>query len=228
MPRRLRNAEGGLVYHVLNRAVAHLPLFQTEFDYTAFETVLQRALERQPLRLLSYCVMPNHWHLVVWPETDGALSQFVGWLSKTHVQRWHTAHGTIGQGPLYQSRFKSFPVQDDEYLLTVCRYVERNPLRAGLVPQAQDWQWSSLWRRLSDHDADRAWLTSWPVSPPTDSPDWINEPLSDRELDALRRCAQRGGPFGDPTWVASTAQRLGLTSALRDRGRPRRTAEKGS
>src|SRR5262249_19586816 len=122
-------------------------LFRKEDDYAAFERVLQDAQDRVPIRLLSFCVMPSHWHLVLWPEHDGDLSEYLRWLTVTHTQRWHAAHRTSGTGPLYQGRFKSFPVQDDEHLLTVCRYVERNALRAKLCSRAQDWRWGSLWQR---------------------------------------------------------------------------------
>lgn len=130
-------APGGLVYHVLNRANGRLPIFEKNEDYEAFERVLAQAVQRVDIRLLAYCVMPNHWHLVLWPRVDGDLSRFVGWLTLTHTQRWHAHRHTTGSGHLYQGRFKSFPVQTDEHFLAVCRYVERNPLRAGLVSRAE-------------------------------------------------------------------------------------------
>ena len=110
-----------------------MTIFEKPEDYDAFERVLEEAVERTEMRLLAYCVMPNHWHLVVWPREDGELSRFTGWLTLTHTQRWHAHRHTTGSGHLYQGRFKSFPVQDDEHFLTVCRYVERNALRANLV-----------------------------------------------------------------------------------------------
>src|SRR5262249_40711469 len=117
MPRRLRFATAGFVYHVLNRAVARAALFETPRDYEAFETVLLEAKEWRPVRLLGWCVMPNHWHLLLWPQRDGDLSEFLRWLSVTHSRRWHCRHGTVGTGSLYQGRFKSFPAQEDEHLL---------------------------------------------------------------------------------------------------------------
>ncbi len=133
MGRALRAAAGGLVYHVLNRANARLPLFEKDGDYKAFERVLDEARNYCDVPLLTYCVMPNHWHLVVQPRADGDLSRFVGWLTLTHTQRWHAHYHAVGLGHLYQGRFKSFPIQEDDHLVTVCRYVERNPLRAGLL-----------------------------------------------------------------------------------------------
>ncbi len=133
MPRIARNAPGGLVYHVLNRANGRLRLFKKDGDYLAFEQVLLLAHRRAPIRILDYCLMPNHWHLVLWPRRDGELTLFMRWLTLTHAQRWKHAHNAVGHGHLYQGRFKSFPIQQDEHLLTVLRYVERNPLRAKLA-----------------------------------------------------------------------------------------------
>ena len=151
MGRPLRAASGNDVYHVLNRANARRTLFEDDGDYAAFERVLVQACERLSMRLLAYCVMPNHWHLVAWPRQDGDLSRFMNWLTLTHTQRWHQHRHTVGEGHVYQGRFKSCPVETNEYLLSVCRYVERNPVRAGLVERALDWRWSSArwyeWKR---------------------------------------------------------------------------------
>jgi putative transposase len=119
--------------------VARLPLFQKDGDYEAFERVLTLALKKYPIRLLAYCVMPNHWHMVLWPREDGELSAFLRWLTLTHSMRWHTHYHTTGTGHLYQNRFKSFPIEADDHLYTVLRYVERNALRANLVKRAEDW-----------------------------------------------------------------------------------------
>ena len=121
MPRRLRCNTGGYVYHVLNRAVGRGTIFQKEDDFAAFEQILHQAKEWQPIRLLAYCLMPNHWHLVLWPVHDGDLSEFLRWLTVTHTQRYHAHYHTAGTGPVYQGRFKSFPIQEDEHLLTVMR-----------------------------------------------------------------------------------------------------------
>jgi putative transposase len=115
MPRQARLAPGGFVYHALNRAGARLPLFQKDGDYEAFERVLAEALREHPTRLLAYCLMPNHWHVVLWPHQDGELTAFLRWLTHTHTMRWHAHYHTAGTGHLYQGRFKSFPVAADEH-----------------------------------------------------------------------------------------------------------------
>jgi putative transposase len=218
---------GGLVYHVLNRANARQTIFDAEADYQAWERVLEEAVERTRMRLLAYVAMPNHWHLVAWPRDDGDLSRFVGWLTLTHTQRWHAHRHSVGQGHLYQGRFKSFVTQSDEHLLTVCRYVERNPLRAKLVDQAEAWRWSSLWRWLRGDQQQRSLLAAWPMARPGQWLRWVNRVESKGDLAAVRHATQRGNPFGEPSWMARTVRKLGLETTLRPRGRPR-AAEKGS
>lgn len=225
MPRRPRVAPGGLVYHVLNRAVARLALFEKDGDYEAFERILEEGLEKHPTRLLGYLVMPNHWHLVIWPRQDGELTDFVRWVTHTHVMRWHAHFGTSGSGHLYQGRFKSFPIQTDEHFYSVLRYVERNALRAGLVDRAEDWCWSSLWRRVSGGPEARSLLHTWPLRRPRDWTRQVNRPQAESELQAIRRSVQRGTPFGSAQWQVRTAKKLDLEWTLRPRGRPRKRQE---
>jgi putative transposase len=232
MGRSWRASEGGYVYHVLNRANGRLPLFQKEGDYAAFERVLGEARQLYDVPILAYCILPNHWHLVLWPRADGDLSRLVGWLTLTHTQRWHAHYHTAGAGHAYQGRFKSFPVQQDEHFLTVCRYVERNALRAGLVQRAQDWRWGSLWRRQHGSAEERALLGDWPLPRPPSWTAWVNQPQKEAELAALRQCVARGRPFGSEAWVTQAVASLGLEISLRPRGRPRKRpsvpSQKGS
>lgn len=218
MPRRPRFCTGGYVFHVLNRAVGRQRIFHTEDDFAAFQRVLEEAQRRVPVRLLSFCLMPNHWHLVLWPVGDDDLSDFMHWLTVTHTQRWHAHHETSGTGPLYQGRFKSFPVEEDEHLLSVCRYVERNALRANLVQCAQRWRWSSLWQVTSGR-VDVS-LAPWPIPRPKEWLDYVNRPETAAELAALQASVNHSRPFGHVEWQVETARRLGLESTLRTRGRP--------
>jgi putative transposase len=133
MPRRGRSAPGGRAYHVLNRGNGRQILFRKDADYAAFEKILEQAVELMPMRVLGWCLMPNHWHLVLWPEADGQLSEFMRWLTVTHAQRLHAHRRDGAGGHVYQGRFKSFPVQEDHHFLVLMRYVERNALRAGRV-----------------------------------------------------------------------------------------------
>ncbi len=221
MPRRPRLAAGDLAYHVLNRRVGRLSLFDTSADYAAFEKILAEAQAQMGIRITAYCLMPNHWHLLMWPRQDGELSEALRWITVTHTQRWHAHHHTAGTGPVYQGRFKSFPVQTDAHFLTVARYVERNALRAKLVGQAEDWQWSSGWRYAQGDAKQTAWLSAWPVERPRDWVARVNRPETVLELEALRLSVQRGRPFGNEGWVRRMAKRFGLESTMRSRGRPR-------
>jgi len=209
---------------VLNRANGGKVLFAGDGDYSAFEEVLEQAHARYSVRLLSYCLMPNHWHLVVWPEDgdDEEVSHFMRWLTVTHTQRWHAYHGTTGTGHLYQGRFKSFLVQSDEHLLMLCRYVERNALRARLVARAEEWRWSSLWWRTCGHRQKSMILSDWPVERPRDWVRRVNQPETQTELDALRCCVRRSQPFGSKPWVDQMVGKLGLEWTVRPRGRPRK------
>jgi putative transposase len=229
MGRPLRFDQGGYVYHVLNRANADLVVFRKDEDYEAFLRVLQLALEHVPgMRLLAYCLMPNHWHMVLWPQLDGELSDFCHWLTLTHTQRWHAHYRNVGRGHLYQGRYKSFPIAEDEHYLSVCRYVERNALRAGLTTKAELWPYGSLSLRAGIRKMGPT-LADGPVTLPRTWVSQVNRPQTEAELEALRRCVQRGQPYGAAAWVERTAKELGLQSTLVARGRPRKEAtEKGS
>ena len=221
MPRRARISTGGLAYHILNRRVGRLALFDKPADYMAFEKILNEAHERTGIRIAAYCLMPNHWHLLLWPRDDGELSEVMRWITVTHTQRWHAHRQSFGSGPVYQGRFRSFPVQTDEHFLTVARYVERNAVRAKLVKRAEQWQWSSLWRWAQGDPKLLAFLSDWPVKRPRQWVGWVNRPETASELEDLRCSAQRGRPFGSRGWVVRIAKRLSLESTLRPRGRPK-------
>jgi len=222
MARVARQAPGGLVYHVLNRAVARSALFQKDSDYAAFLRIMGEALQEHPTRLLAYCLMPNHWHLVVWPSADDELTAFVRWLTHTHAMRWHAHYQTTGTGHLYQGRFKAFPIQSDEHLYTVLRYVERNPLRASLVARAEDWPWSSLSRRQARGGSPDSLLATWPAPAPVNWVEWVNIPQTETEVEAVRCCVARCRPYGESAWQEQTARALGIEASLRPRGRPRK------
>ncbi len=222
MPRRHRIGTPGFVYHVMNRANRRDTLFFSNDDFLAFENVLLEAKWRCHVTLLDYVIMRNHFHLVVQPSIEGQLSRFMHWLTMTHTQRWHVQHGTTGTGALYQGRFKAVPVQNDSHFLTVARYVQRNPVRAGLVTLVQDWRWSSAWRRARDGGA--GVLDEWPVPQPANWLDFVNEPEQRVELDKLREAITRSAPIGDPQWTIDTAKALGIPHTLRRGGRPRLSA----
>ena len=211
MPYRKRVGSGGVIFHVLNRGVRKLRLFDRPEDYRAFLKVFGEAQKRIPLRCLAYCLMPNHFHLVVWPTTDAELSRFMAWVTATHSIRWHLHRGTNGTGHVYQGRYKAFPVSTDIHFLQVCRYVERNALRAGLASRAEDWPWSSLAQRGGRRS--QISLTPWPVSRPADWIDLVQLDLA-QETNQLRHSVIRNRPYGPEEWQTFIAGQLELSSSL--------------
>ena len=222
MPRPKRTDEAGGIYHALNRGNSRNDIFRKMADFVAFEGILAEGLSRYPCRILSYQLMPNHWHFVLQPSEDGGMSAFLRWVSLTHSMRHHAHYQTAGEGHFYQGRFKSFAVQDDEHFLVVCRYVERNALSAGLVARAEAWRWGSLWRWLQKPEPEPNLLSPWPLPRSANWVERVNEPMTAQELDALRTSVRRGTPLGTPSWVEFVANRFHLESTLRPRGRPRK------
>ena len=220
MPRTARASVGGLIYHALNRGNRREAVFHELADYYAFVAAIAEASRRLPVDLFGYCLMPNHFHLVLRPHADGDLGRWMRWLLTAHAQRYHRHYKTTGH--VWQGRHKAFPIQDDDHLATVLRYVERNPLRAGLVARAEHWKWSSLPGRLADDPS------LWRGAPSSRGPEWVervNEPLSAGDLRRLRASVDRERPFGSDDWTDRTAAALGLESTLRGRGRPKKAEE---
>ncbi len=187
-----------------------MTIFHCDEDYWAFENILSEGLERYKVEIFSYELMPNHFHLIIRPSIDGEMGRFMKWVGGTHTMRYNFHYDAVGEGHVYQQRFKSFPIEDDSHFYTACRYVERNALRAGLVEQAEDWRWGSLNRWLNQPERSPQLLAPWPIVRPADWLQRVNTPLSESELEALRKCAQSGKPYGSPQWMKDLAQRLRL------------------
>jgi putative transposase len=223
MPRQPRDDRAGQIYHALNRGNLRQRIFHKPVDYDAFVRVLADGLQKYPVELFAFTLMPNHWHLVLRPRQNGQIGRFLRWVTATHTLRYHAHYDLRGGGHLYQARFKSFPVQDDEHFYVLCRYVERNPLRASLVRSAKDWPYGSLFRWNQGTEPEPQILSPWPIRR---LPHWnerVDAALSDAELKALRTCVDRGRPFGSEEWTAEVAERFGLWHTLRPPGRPRRS-----
>lgn len=218
MPRFSRPIPGGLCVHVVTRGNARATVFHSDADYAIFSQLMTHAQERVAVELFAWCLMPNHVHFVMRPTADGDLARWMHWVLTTYVQRHRVRHETTGR--IWQGRYKAFPIQADDHLLTVLRYVERNPVRAGLVPHAADWRWSSARERDPSRGRD-ARLASSPVPLPSPWPDWVDMPLTSAELTDIRRCTKRDRPLGDAAWTREVAGRLDLLGTLRPRGRPR-------
>jgi putative transposase len=219
MPRPLRITHPNVVYHVLNRANERARIFHSHAEYRLFRMLLREASRRFPVRVLAYCIMPNHWHLVLWPLAPDSVSAFMHWLTTTHVAIYRRHHGSVGDGHVYQGRFKCFAVQSSADYLKVMHYVEQNALRGRLAPRAELWRWSSVNERCR---ITRGILAAGPVPLPANWIDLLNQPMSREDLAKLRESAERGTPFGSDEWKRAAAVVHGVEQKLRGRGRPKR------
>jgi putative transposase len=248
MPRYARKVVDEGIYHVLNRGNGRMRIFHKAGDFGAFIKLLEEGRRRVGVRIFGYCLMDNHWHLVVWVRRGQDLSRFVGWVCSTHVRRWREHRGSGGEGHLYQGRYKSFLVQRDAHFLTLMRYVESNPLRARMVKRAEDWRWSSIGadgggdrggsggeksRNVPLNSAEasaeggvRLELAEWPVERPRNWLEILNEPMREEEVERVRVSLKRGRPFGGEKWVKRVVGRLGLEWTVRDPWRPKGSRKK--
>lgn len=219
MPRTRRVSPDGAIHHVLNRGNRRGTVFHKAQDYRVFFNLLSEAQSHVPMRILAVCLMPNHFHLVLWPVLGVDLSAYMQWLMNAHIRRYHKHYQTNGQGHIWQGRYKNFLIQSDTHLYNVLKYVEGNALRANLVTAAEHWGWSSAHRRYTPNGS--RYLSEWPVPRP---PDWmalVNLGHSSEELQKLRNSLKRGAPYGNDEWVIETAKEYGLESTVRIPGRPR-------
>lgn len=219
MPRLPRAFVGGTCYHILNRGNGKGQVFHKDDDYQAFLKAIGHACIEIPMPIFGYCLMPNHFHLVVCPKEGGDLSRWMHWLQNTHVRRYHKHYESSGH--IWQGRFKAFPIETDGHLLTVLRYVERNPVRAKLVKRAEKWFWSSA-RFWKETEGRPSYLKVGPVDRSENWLAWVNRALVASELETVRQSVNRGRPFGKDEWVKKVAEEMGLEATLRSRGRPKK------
>lgn len=222
MPRLARVDIGGEIYHVINRANGRLQIFNSAEEYRLFERLMLEAKELIDMRILAYVIMPNHWHLVLYPRNGKDMSVFMHHLTNTHTRNVHTRTNTVGSGYLYQGRYKSFLVDTDNYFLNLVKYVERNPIRAQLVVRCEHWQWGSAWRRIHRKEKCEKLLDPSPVLLPQNYREWINEPEQEDTLKCIRRSVNKGVPYGRDRWVDTMVATHHLGSTVRSVGRPRK------
>ncbi len=224
MPRAQRVDIADYNYHVINRASARLTLFESKEDYGIFEAVLVEALEKYDMGLIAYCCMPNHFHLILKPKNNGDLSKFMYWFSMTLTLRWHAIKKTIGSGHIFQGRYKSFLIQDDAHLLTVMRYVERNPLRAKLVSDINKWKYSSFYRRLHGSVKQKKLLSKPDTTLPKNYVSFVQTPLTPADLKSVRLSVNKSVPYGKEVWRDAMVDRFKLQATMREKGRPKKSS----
>jgi putative transposase len=193
MPRIARRVTDGGTYHILNRGNGRQRVFHKDADYFAFLALFEQMRDRFAVDLFAYCLMPNHFHLLVKVAQGENLSRGMQWFTTTHVRRYHRHYQSSGH--LWQGRYKSFPVLDDDQFLTVARYVEGNPVRAGLVDTATDWVWSSHRERCGLEG--NGSLVPMPGALPADWTTFVDTPLTGLELAKVKRNMERQTRQGD-------------------------------
>ena len=203
MGRPLRPLDDGLLYHAINRGNDRQVVFADEPDHRAFLHSLAQTQLRYPFRLYGYCLMSNHFHLLVRPEPGITISRILQSLTVAHTWRFHRRHRSVGH--VWQGRFKSPVVQDDSHLWTVLRDIEANPLRARIVSDPSDYPWSSY--PAHGESAADPLLTPLPewseLGPdePTRRAAWRRKVTAEQpesEVQAIRQSLRGGQPFGDP------------------------------
>lgn len=225
MPRRNRLDKAGLTYHVLNRGFEGKKIFRKAKDYEVFIERIGEGLERYPVEMYAYCLMPTHWHFVLRPKKDRQMGEFMRFVTATHAQRYQVNYQTEDEGQLYQSRFKSFIIQDDDHFLDVCRFVESNGVRGKKAKKAEEYKYGSLFRSVQKPKLEPQFLSTWPVKKP---PRWtakVNAKFDPDQLAALQECVKRDRPYGDPKWVKRMANKFDLWSTIRPMGRPPKNAK---
>ncbi len=219
MPRIARGLGDGIIYHILNRGNGKQTIFHNDNDYRVFIKIMKEAKKKYPIKIFSYCLMPNHFHFVLMPIQAEALSKFMQWLMTSYVRRYHSFYQTSGH--IWQGRFKSFSIQEDVYLFNVLRYIESNPVRVGLVKSAREWPWSSHLELINKKNF--FLIDDLPLKLPCDWAQFVDNPIVEKETTELLGCIKRCSPYGAPEWKSKISKELGLESTLRPIGRPRKS-----
>lgn len=222
MGRTARVAVANEVYHVINRAVGRLQIFDDDKDYELFISLLEEARFITQMRILAFTIMPNHWHLELYPREDRDLCAFMHFLTNGHTRKVHALTKTTGTGPLYQGRYKSFLIESDAHYLTVLKYIERNPVRAKLCSRVEEWRWGSAWLRLHGSGKQQELLDDGPVPLLPDYHQWINEEDRPEDIEDIRQSARKGSPFGNELWVSQMVESYQLEMTRRPPGRPKK------
>ena len=223
MPRIPRGDLSGEVLHIINRGNARMAVFHDQEDYFKFLALLKEAKRRADVEVFAYCLMPNHFHLALRAKAGGSTSTMMQWLMTSYVRYHH--HKYQSSGHLWQGRYKNFMVQQEGYLHMLLRYIEANPVRAGLAGRADAWQFGSAHERVQ---ADRNILDAPPIALPADWIEAVNHRFDQSMIDQIRTSVNRQSPLGEVSWCRQIAVRFGLESKINPVGRPKNKAKSPS
>ncbi|XZE43306.1 transposase [Pirellulaceae bacterium SH467] len=224
MGRAPRASEGGFPYLTVCRGLDGLTIFPDDQALVGFTGILQESLERWEPRLLAYALLPDQWLALVVPRKDGDLSKWIGWVTSVHAMRnRHLASETQQRG-IYERRYRSFPVQDNERILDAMLYIESLPVQLGITSDSKAYAYTSLHQRATTVSRLSNWISPPPVPLPSAWESHLQEGLAQEKLELIQRSIERGSPYGDPGWVERIVKRFRLESTLRPRGRPRKAS----
>jgi putative transposase len=202
MARIARVVLPGIPHHVTQRGVRSLPVFFSDRDRKDYLSSLAKEAKRHGLRFWAWCLMTNHVHLIVVPQGMDSLARGIGEAHKRYTRMINLRQGT--RGFLFQGRFFSCPL-DERHLYAAVRYVLRNPVRAGIVDQPEDYRWSSARRLLGLIDQDPLVRDLGPLH---NMGDWKESLGSDpTDINSLRKYTRTGRPYGDNAFI-TTAEKM--------------------
>jgi putative transposase len=187
MPRTARKLVDRAYYHIINRGNNKQTIFRTRLDYLVFIGLLKEAKIRYPLTVFGYCLMPNHFHLIIYARDAGHVRAFIHWILTCFAHYYHAKYNTSGH--LWQGRFKNLLIEREEYLIIALRYIENNPVRAGMVRSSRDWEWSSI-QQHSQRSYD-ALVDPPPFTVPGDWLNLVNMPLTPKEFETIKKRNKR-------------------------------------
>lgn len=217
MPRIPRGDAAEGIYHIINRGNMRMQIFDDLDDYEYFLELLYKGAKKEKVAIHAYCLMPNHFHLLLSPEHEGSLSRMMQWVMTSHVRYYHRKNKTSGH--VWQGRYKSFIIEKESYYISVMRYIEANALRAGLVTKGEEWIYGSLHERVL---TERILLSEPLIEIGDDWVNYVNEPMKMYEIEKIRNSVNRQAPLGEDGWQLEVAAQYGLLSTLGNRGRPRK------
>jgi putative transposase len=217
MPRIARALADNQIYHIINRGNRREAVFHDNYDYEKFLKLLLESKEKYSIKVYAYCLMPNHFHIVIYTKYAQSLSQAMHWISSSYVRYYNKRYNISGY--LWQGRYKSFIVQEDTYLLVLLKYVEANPKRAKIVNDCIDFKYSSAKQRV---DNNAYIIDDVPIIFPLNWLEFINSDENKVDLDSIRNSIDRQSPLGDESWKYEVSKEYGLESTLNSKGRPKK------
>jgi len=222
MPRLPRTVFANVPHHITQRGNRREEIFFTDADRETYLSWLKDYSDKYHVELLAYCIMTNHVHLIAVPASDDGLQRMLKPLHMRYAQRINRTRDW--KGHLWQGRFFSSPL-DDAYLWAAVRYVERNPVRAGMARRAEDYRWSSAAAHCGNRTDDLLNLESgWgkQFSTIVDWSAWLAEGDGKEEIQRLRQNVEKGLPCGNEDFVQRLGMMAGRQLVLRPQGRPRK------